>query len=59
MKFVSVAIGALMPAILFAADIRPDSSGILIFQVFELTKTGPDIYDFGPTGQPTHHSENG
>jgi len=48
-------VGIFLPSLLFAGDIRPDSSGVPLFQVFELIQTGPDTYDSGPSGRPTHH----
>jgi len=55
MKILLAAVGIFLPSLLFAGDIRPDSSGVPLFQVFELIQTGPDTYDAGPSGRPTHH----
>jgi hypothetical protein len=55
MKKTLAILSVLLLVNLHAADVQPDSTGTPLFQVFMLIQTGPDTYDSGPSGRPTHH----
>jgi hypothetical protein len=55
MKTVLALLGVFLLANSYGDDIRPDSTGTPLFQVFNLIQTEPDTYDSGPSGRPTHH----
>jgi len=55
LKVAAIALGILFFGSHSTADIRADSSNVPLFQVFKLIQTGPDTYDSGPSGRPTHH----